>query len=243
MTNIQDVELVIVMPIYNEEANIRHVLQSWFDELDRLGIKVVVFAINDGSRDGTLAVLRDLEAKESPRLVVFDKPNSGHGHSCRFGYDRACETEADWVLQIDSDGQCDPAHFKSFWAQRGEADCVIGFRATRGDGVVRHSISKACTALTYLITGPNLVDANVPYRLMRRLPLRRALLLVPREFDVHNVALMLALKRDKGNRFRSVPIHFPARQAGTNSIDVWKIMKMGSRMLLDLRKVRQPLDR
>jgi glycosyltransferase involved in cell wall biosynthesis len=243
MATQHDGELIIVMPIYNEEANLRYVLQSWFDELDRLEIKAIVYAINDGSRDGTRDVLKDLQAKQSARLVVFDKPNSGHGRSCRFGYDRACETEAEWILQIDSDGQCDPAYFNSFWRQREDADCIIGFRTTRGDGITRFLAGRACTALTYLWTGQYLMDANVPYRLIRRSVLRRALALVPPDFDVHNVALMLALKRDKRNRFRRIPIHFPARRAGANSIGLSKILRMGSRMLLDLKRVDKPRDR
>ena len=236
----QDAELIIVMPIYNEEASLRHVLQSWLDELDRLGIRTVIYAINDGSRDKTADVLQDFRVREPNRIVVIDKQNSGHGRSCRFGYDLACETKVEWVLQIDSDGQCDPRYFAAFWEARESADCVFGSRATYGASLSRHIISKACTALTGLITRESLVDANSPYRLMRRSVLQRALHLVPEDFEVQNVALTVALKRDKRNCFARIPISFPARQAGNNSMNIPKIVRMGFRMLLDLKRVGRP---
>ena len=242
MTAKSSYELVIVMPIYNEEESIGTVLQTWFEELDHLQINAIVYAINDGSGDGTGAVLRDFETRQPTRLVLFDKPNSGHGRTCRFGYDRACQTNVEWVLQIDSDGQCDPVYFKSFWTRREEADCLIGLRTTRGDSRARRFVSIVCTALTSLVTGQTLLDPNVPYRLIRRSVLSQALRLVPPDFDVHNVALLLALKRNKRNRFCRIPIHFPPRQAGHSSIDFPKIIRMGPRMLLELSKVGHPQD-
>jgi glycosyltransferase involved in cell wall biosynthesis len=242
MTTPGDAELIIVTPVYNEEANIRHVLRSWLDELDRLGVRGVFYAINDGSRDKTSDVLQDFNVDEPERLVVFEKPNSGHGRSCRVGYERACQTNLEWVLQIDSDGQCDPRYFAAFWEARENADCVLGFRATHGTGLPRRIVSKLCTTLAGLVTGESLLDANSPYRLIRRSVLRRALELVPPDFDVHNVALTVALKRDKRNRFVRIPIHFPARQGGHNSLNLPKIVRMGFRMLLDLKRVGRPRD-
>ena len=236
----RDAELIIVTPIYNEEANIGEVLRSWLNELDRLGVRAVFYAINDGSRDKTAEVLHAFRLAEPDRVIVFDKPNSGHGQTCRFGYDRACETNAEWVLQIDSDGQCDPRYFAAFWEARERADCVLGCRTTHGAGLTRQIVSRICTALTGLVTGESLVDANSPYRLLRRSLLQRALQLVPPDFEVHNVALTVALKRDKRNRFVCIPIHFPARKAGQNSMNLLKIVRMGLRMLLDLKRVGRP---
>jgi glycosyltransferase involved in cell wall biosynthesis len=52
-------DLAVVMPIYNEEANIEKVIGEWTAEFSRLGIAFVVFPVNDGSRDGTGAVLEN----------------------------------------------------------------------------------------------------------------------------------------------------------------------------------------
>ena len=49
----------------------------------------------------------------------------------------AAESDAEWILQIDSDGQCDPRFFQKFWALRDQADAVFGFRRIRQDGLER----------------------------------------------------------------------------------------------------------
>jgi dolichol-phosphate mannosyltransferase len=230
-------ELIVVMPIYNEEANIATVLDEWHREFERLNIAASVYAVNDGSRDGTLALLEQMKIDRPGELVVFDKPNSGHGRSCRYGYNRACESSAPWVLQIDSDGQCDPSYFEAFWTSRTDADYVAGVRRQRDDGLARKVISAVCRWLTVLISGVALTDPNVPYRLLRREVLCEALKKVPADFNIHNVALMVALRRTPGLRRRTVPIRFRDRQGGSNSINIRNILAMGWEMLADLRRV------
>lgn len=230
-------ELVAVMPIYNEEANIKAVVTEWLQAFAAERINARLLAINDGSRDATLSILRELQTRFDDHLLVIDKPNSGHGRSCRLGYEAALQQNSPWILQIDSDGQCDPMFFPLFWSKRTEADCVFGLRVTRDDGLVRKLVSKACSFLTSAVTGRALNDANVPYRLMRRQALEKALPMVPQDFDIQNVAVTLALKRNPALRWAYVPIRFRARQGGTNSINLPKIAKMGLRMLRQIRRV------
>ena len=230
-------ELVAVMPVYNEEANIAPVITEWLAAFGREGINARLLAVNDGSRDNTLSILQKLQTQFPDQLLVLDKPNSGHGRSCRVGYEAALQHNAPWILQIDSDGQCDPEFFPAFWANRNEADCVFGLRVTRGDGIVRKIVSKAASILTSLVTGRDLKDANVPYRLMKRAALEKALPSVPKNFDLQNIALTLALKRNPALRWAYVPIRFRARQGGTNSINLPKIAKMGFRMLRQINRV------
>jgi dolichol-phosphate mannosyltransferase len=232
-------ELIAVTPVYNEETNIATVISEWLQAFSRERIDARLLAVNDGSRDNTLSILQELQSQFPNQLLVIDKPNSGHGRTCRFGYEAALQQDAPWILQIDSDGQCDPAFFPLLWAKRQEADCVFGLRVTRDDGVVRNVVSKACSVLTSAVTGENLKDANVPYRLMRRPALENALRSVPGDFEIQNVALTLALKRNKALRWAYVPIRFRARQGGTNSINLPKIARMGFRMLRQINCVKK----
>jgi glycosyltransferase involved in cell wall biosynthesis len=231
-------ELVIVMPIYNEQDNIKTVISEWAQELRRLGIGFEMLALNDGSKDNTSKVLEELKAAY-PEVTPVNKPNSGHGRTCRLGYETALQRGAQWILQIDSDGQCDPSYFSLFWSKREQADCVFGFRATRGDGLVRKLISRTCGVLSTLVSGVNVRDANVPYRMLRGTALAQALPKVPADFDVQNIALTVALKRCAGLQWQYIPIHFRDRQGGTNSINIQKIAKMGWTMLRELRKVKR----
>ncbi|WP_221032932.1 glycosyltransferase family 2 protein [Actomonas aquatica] len=230
-------DLAIVIPIYNESANIGALLREWGEALDAVGADYRFITLNDGSKDNTAEVLASAATELGDRIDVVNKANSGHGRTCRFGYERALAADYPWILQIDSDGQCDPIYFADMWAARDQADCVFGLRVTRDDGLARAIISRMVRLSTFCLTGRDLRDANVPYRLMRHEVLARALKRVPADFDIHNVALTLALKRDPSVRWHYVPIRFRDRQGGTNSIDVPKIFKMGWNMLRALRGV------
>ena len=97
----------------------------------------------------------------------MDQSNSGHGRSCVRGYHTAVSWNAEWIFQIDSDGQCDPHYFPSLWDKRNEKRSVYGFRYKRDDGLKRLLISRVLTWFVYAATrGTWVRDPNVPYRLM-----------------------------------------------------------------------------
>lgn len=232
--------LLVVMPIYNEEANITEVIQQWSETLEALGIRYQIVALDDGSRDRTHPILQELEAAAPDSLCVVSKPNSGHGSTCRIGYSIAGFSSAEWVLQIDSDGQCEPHHFAAFWSRREQSDCIFGVRSSRDDGLARVITSTICRLAASLICGQDLRDPNVPYRLMRTSALQQALQYIPPNFNIHNVALTYVLKKLPDLRWSYVPIHFPDRKGGQNSINVLQVVTWGAEMLLELLRIRVP---
>jgi dolichol-phosphate mannosyltransferase len=231
--------LVLVMPIYNEEEGMGGVLGEWTAALEKLGINYQFILINDGSRDGTIDVLRRHEAADPKRLIVVDKQNAGHGRTCRTGYEIAVASSAEWVLQIDSDGQCDPQYMEQFWEGREQADCIFGRRVRREDGRMRTFTSRACRWGASVVCGADLIDPNVPYRMLRREVLAEALAAIPPSFNIHNVALTYVLKRNRLLRWKHVPIIFRSRKCGENSIDVARVMHWGIDMLIELRGLKK----
>ena len=231
--------LAIVVPIYNEAETIRAVVGEWGKMLESLGVSYQFLLLNDGSKDNTLAVLKEMEIADPAHLVVIDKPNAGHGRTCRLGYSAAAGSpHVEWVLQIDSDGQCDPAFFADFWSQRHDADCIFGKRVKRDDGFARMMTSKICKMGTTLLGGRDMADPNVPYRLIRREVLSEALKRIPASFNIHNVALTYILKKSGGIRWAYVPIVFRDRQGGSNSINLLNVTHWGIDMLLELRRLK-----
>jgi glycosyltransferase involved in cell wall biosynthesis len=232
--------LVVVIPVYNEQETIGQVAEEWSRVFKGLDIDYQIILLNDGSKDGTLAVLDGLQLLEPERVVVIDKPNAGHGRTCRLGYSAAVASPAvEWVLQIDSDGQCDPGYFAEFWKQRENADCVFGQRVQRDDGAVRALTSKICKLGATMLGGRDMVDPNVPYRLMHKDVLAKALERIPASFDIHNVALTFILKQMPEVRWKYVPIRFRDRQGGSNSINLLNVAHLGTSMLFDLAKLRR----
>ena len=106
----------VVLPVYNEEANLASVTQEWLEALAALGLRHKILLIDDGSKDRTPEIAADLAARHPGRVAHVRKTNSGHGRSCRHGYDLAIAMDTAWILQVDSDGQCDPRYFAALWA-------------------------------------------------------------------------------------------------------------------------------
>jgi dolichol-phosphate mannosyltransferase len=157
--------------------------------------------------------------------------------TCRKGYELALEEGAAWIFQIDSDGQCDPKFFRSFYSNRAAHDCLFGYRRTRDDDFGRIVVSHCCRLLLWLMTGTYLKDPNVPYRLMRAKALKVALGKVPTDFELQNIGLALALKQAKGSSWKSLPIHFRRRRGGKSSLNYGRSVTMGMDLLCDIRRI------
>lgn len=234
--------LYIIIPAYNEEANIEAVVDQWYPVVERYhgeGMSRLV-TLNDGSQDATLAYLMSL-AESRPLMRVIDKKNSGHGATIYEGYILSLANGADFIFQTDSDGQTSPKEFNSFWNERKTAGAVIGSRHLRQDGVSRIFVTKVLKLVVRVVMGVDAADSNCPYRLIGRKALEDALGYVPEKFNLTNVALTAALiKRGWDISFKS--IEFKARQGGTNSINFVNISKIGIRALRDLRLVARRID-
>lgn len=105
--------LYIVMPTYNEEANIKNVVKEWYPILNNGDENSKIVISDGGSKDRTLEILYEMQ-KEYPKLVVIPKPNTDHGTKVILLYKYAIENHADWIFQTDSDGQTLPAEFAEF---------------------------------------------------------------------------------------------------------------------------------
>jgi len=228
-------KLFVVMPAYNEEPCVEAVIDEWIPALRQVTSDFVFAAIDDGSRDGTLAALRALAARY-PELRVITKANSGHGQTCVFGYRQALEAGAEWVLQIDSDGQCDPRFFPALWAASASHPVVYGFRRHRDDGLERTLISRAVSGVALVSSRTWVRDANVPYRLMHRSSLEDAVDEIPGDFHLANVLLAVLQCRNPGIAW--VDIRFRNRIGGTPKVKGRAFAKHGRQLFVQLWKQR-----
>ena len=160
-------KLVVVIPVYNEESSIEIVIKEWNKALQALiPDRFALLVIDDGSTDGTPKILNGL-SKEILSLICHQKKNSGHGKSCIFGYRMALQMDAEWILQIDSDYQCDPVYFDKFWDCTDHAEIIMGKRVKRLDGHYRSILTKIIALWIFCSTGRFCLDPNVPYRLIK----------------------------------------------------------------------------
>lgn len=231
-------ELLVVIPVFNEERSVGAVLDEWAAELDRSGIDYGIILLDDGSTDATPQVLNDWKrGHPSTSTEILRHANRGHGRTCLEGYRIACDRKVPWVFQIDSDGQCDPAFFASVWGAREGHDVVYGHRAKRKDGLKRVLASVLVKAVVRMAAGVECVDANVPYRLMRSDKLRPLVDSIPPDFDLANIALAVQIKR-AGWREKSVSIVFRSRRGGEPSIPVARFAAKAVELYSCLRRLQ-----
>lgn len=232
-------KLYIVIPAYNEEANIKQVVEEWYPVVAARGADSRLVVVNDGSKDSTYNILTTM-AKDKPQLIALNKSNGGHGATVLYGYKYALDNGADYIFQTDSDGQTLPAEFDPFWNSREKYDIVIGYRFSRRDGLSRKMVTRVLRIVVYLCFGVFILDANTPYRLMKATPLKHNLKYVPEDFFLSNVALS-AIYKKRNMKMHFIPITFRPRQGGTNSINLPKIFKVGVQALSDFRSINKAL--
>ncbi len=225
--------LFVVLPVYNEQAALREVIEEWLPVLRAACENFVLYAINDGSTDASLRILTTLSA-EFPEIEIRDQANAGHGRSCVRGYATAVARNAEWVFQIDSDGQCDVHYFSSLWDRRNTKKPVYGFRSKRDDGLRRVLISRALRWCVYLGTGTWVRDANVPYRLMPVSSVAQCLSLIPDNPALANVFLSALQEHYYGIEW--VDIRFRNRHSGQSSLRFSALLRTALQLYGQLRQ-------
>lgn len=223
----------MVMPVYNEAGCITQVVEDWVSTFRELAPDFIFCLVNDGCTDETPKILDELAGRH-PELALINKENTGHGQSCVTGYKAALDSGASWVFQIDSDGQCDSAFFKTFWEQRHQHRVLYGFRKQREDGFSRWLISRVLSLVIFINTRCWLVDANVPYRLMHRDSLD-VVNRIPRWFYLSNCLLSVFQQQATGIHW--IPIRFKKRLAGKPSFVNLSFARQGLNLIKDFHRL------
>lgn len=234
-------KLFIVIPVYNEEANIKEVIEDWYPVVEKHngnGESRLVL-IDDGSKDNTYSIMEEC-AKKYPLIKTITKQNEGHGATILHGYNYAIENGADYVFQTDSDGQTLPSEFEQFWECKENYEMVIGHRSKREDGFSRYIVTKVLKAVIKVCFGVSVTDANTPFRLMKADILKENLKLIPEKFNLSNVIISVIYAKKKYN-VKYIPITFRPRQGGVNSINLKKISKIGIQAIRDFKEINKTL--
>jgi glycosyltransferase involved in cell wall biosynthesis len=161
-------KLSVVMPVYNEQATLRRVVERVFS----VGLDIELLCVDDGSTDGSHQILEHLQ-KLWPQMRVFFQPsNMGKGAALRRGIQ---EATGDYVIIQDADLEYDPGEYPLLLGplEKGQADVVYGSRFL-GGGPHRvlyywHSVGNwFLTLLSNMITNLNMTDMETCYKAFRR---------------------------------------------------------------------------
>ncbi len=153
--------IVVIVPAYNAEKTLTTVVRGLRKALPN----AFIVGVDDGSDDGTAALLRSV----CDRAVRFEQ-NRGKGAALRAGIGVALENDCDAVLTIDSDGQHDPAFSPSLIAALSQYHIAIGTRDLQGEQMPRHRrfANFLSTAATRFVSGGAVGDSQSGFRAIRR---------------------------------------------------------------------------
>ena len=227
-----DVE--VVMPVFNEDECIEHVLADWRNVLDELKISYRIMVINDGSKDNTASILS--RYADNPSIFTINRKNSGHGPTILYGFRRAVH-ESKWIFQVDSDNEIEANHFKTFWQRKNGYDACIGIRNQGQQQLPRKLISIGAALIIRMFYGSGIQDVNCPYRLVRADVLGPILEQIPDNTFAPNVAISGFLLLH-GRDVKNIPVPHHIRQTGTVSIRKWRLFSAALISFLETAMMR-----
>jgi len=224
-------DLSVVFPVYNEEENIPILLREIAAALEGRGWTYEIVAVDDGSTDRSLEVLRaGRERYPMLRVLSFEK-NSGQTAALDAAWRAA---EGMLVVSLDADLQNDPADIPSMIQKLEEtkSDMVIGVRVNRQDTWSRKMQSKIGNGVRNWITGDRVTDAACGIKAIRRDYWLRA----PKFVGMHR--FMASLVRWLGGTVVEVDVNHRPRAAGTAKYGIGNRMWKGLRDCFAMRWLR-----
>ena len=224
-------KLSIILPIYNEVESLPLLASELIPALEQTGQTFEIICIDDGSRDGSYAVLKELHEQDARVRVVRFRRNFGQTAAFAAGFDRA---RGEIIITMDADLQNDPADIPKVLAKISEGyDVVSGWRVERWQEGVLSKVTRKLPSATanWLIstgTGVHLHDYGCALKAYRQEVIKEIKLYG----DLHR--FIPALASYYGANIAEVPVNYRSRQFGNSKYGLGRIL----RVVLDLLAVK-----
>jgi glycosyltransferase involved in cell wall biosynthesis len=218
----------IVIPVYNEHANVDALVEQLSQVLDRSPRPVEVLLIDDGSTDGTVEKLLEIPQRDPRFRIIIFRRNFGQTAAMSAGFDYA---QGDVIVAMDGDLQNDPADLELLLGriERDGYDIVSGWRKDRKDSLISRKLpSWIANWLIGKITGVRLHDYGCSLKAYRSEVLKNVRLYG----EMHR--FIPALASWGGAKITEVPVRHRARTGGVSKYGIGRTV----RVLLDLMTVK-----
>ena len=219
-------DLSVVVPLYNEEESLPHLVEQLLAALRPSSERFELVLVNDGSSDGTVAVLEELCGSVPELVGVLLRKNYGQTAAMAAGFDLA---QGEIIVSLDGDLQNDPADIPMLLAKLREGyDLVSGWRHQRQDAALQRKLpSKIANRLIGRVTGVRLHDYGCSLKAYSRDVLSDMRLYG----ELHR--FLPALAFIEGARITEVKVNHRARQFGSSKYGIDRTF----RVLMDLLTV------
>jgi len=156
----------IVIPLYNEEENVRELYSSLKPVMDSIRNEYEIIFIDDGSTDSTLSLLQEIKAADDTVIVLSLRRNFGQTAAFAAGFDYS---RGDIIVTMDGDLQNDPKDIPKLLELMKDNDLVSGWRKVRKDPFLSRRLpSILANSLISKVTGVNLHDYGCSLKAYRR---------------------------------------------------------------------------
>lgn len=155
----------VIIPAYNEETRVRPVIEAIVD----MGFKIIL--VNDGSSDGTLDVLKDVQMKYPENIFIYSHViNRGVGLAMQTGFEAVLKHNPKYIVNIDADGQHSVDDLERVLEPliAGRAEAVIGVRSLSDMPKSKNFGNSVMNILTHIFYGVNVSDSQTGFRALTR---------------------------------------------------------------------------
>lgn len=210
--------LSVVIPVFNEEESLPELLARLTAALQALTESYEVLLVNDGSRDGSLEVLREAAAMD-PHLTVIDFNRNYGQHSAIFAGFEAAQGEI--IVTLDADLQNPPEEIGKLIAKMEEGFDVVGsVRIKRQDPFFRRLAARLVNRVTSMATGVELSDYGCMLRAYRRDVVKTLC-------QSKEISTFIPVLADMfASRVTEVSVAHAERLKGRSKYSVWKLVRL-----------------
>ena len=222
--------LSVIFPAFNEEANIRGVVEDVYRNIPKFAPIFEIIVVNDGSKDRTGEICDRLAEEFSDVRVVHHVRNRGYGAALKSGIERA---RYDLIFFTDADGQFDLKEVAALLEQTDACDIVAGYRARRRDPPHRLLFAWGWNILVRLVLGIRIRDIDCAFKVFHRHVFDRV--------QIHCVGAMVnteifAQAARFGMTVKQVRVnHFPRRHGKSTGGNV-AVIRKAFRELIRIRR-------
>jgi glycosyltransferase involved in cell wall biosynthesis len=219
-------QVSVVIPVYNEVESVPRLVEAIAKVLRTEGLAYEIIAVDDGSKDGTTALLKRLAQERSDLRAVLLRRNYGQTAAMAAGFHHA---KAPVIVTLDGDLQNDPADIPKLLAKLEEGyDLVSGWRKNRQDAALTRLLpSKLANGLISKVTGVSLHDYGCSLKAYR------SELLADMNLYGELHRFLPALAYIEGAKIAELPVSHHARQFGASKYGLSRTF----RVLMDLMTI------
>ncbi len=223
---IQDLQVSVVIPVYNEVESVPHLLEAIAQTLQTQGLRYEIVAVDDGSTDGTTPLLKRLAQERMDLRAVLLRRNYGQTAAMAAGFHNA---KAPVIVTLDGDLQNDPTDIPKLLEKLEEGyDLVSGWRKNRQDAALTRLLpSKIANGLISKVTGVPLHDYGCSLKAYR------AELVADMNLYGELHRFLPALAFIEGAKIAELPVGHHARQFGSSKYGLSRTF----RVLMDLMTI------